>query len=215
MVYVSPDEIKAHSQITYKDFGLSSDSAFTAFISTIIPEVESLISHYTHTPETQWSGETATMSFYSGGVGYSGSTALYYDYYRPRVVLHTAPILNFYLAEMNFQGYGCPPIWKTLPTNYYVLDSEKGLIYFHVNVPAMQEHSIRLSYKTGYLTPPDDIKLAVNVMVSNYLQALIQRKVNNIVSVKDMSIKLVMPEVFTDDVIDLLNDYRFQKFGTG
>jgi hypothetical protein len=201
MTYVSTTEVKYHSKVAYDDLGFASDGAFDTWLATVIPLIEAQAEAYCNLP--------VNVSYFSGGVGYSGSTAKYYDYRdMGRILLRHYPILTVYKIEYNSQGYGIAEIWEEVSSVDYRINKENGVVYLTANVPATVEQGLRLSYKTGFSSVPNDFKIAVLTMVSNYLQVTVQRKTNPIVRVDDFTVKVPQPEILTREVKAILDNYR-------
>lgn len=208
MTYVSTTEVLNHSKVTYEDLGFVSNASYLIWLATVIPLIEAQAESYCNLP--------INASYFSGGVGYSGSTAKYYDYkHDGRIRLRDYPILTVYKIEYNSQGYGSAEVWEEVATVDYKINKENGVVYLTADVPATVEQSLRFSYKTGFATLPNDFKEAVLIMVSNYLQAMVQRKTNPIVRVDDFTVKMTTPEMMTTEIKTILDKYRFGKGEVG
>ena len=201
--YVSENDVKNYSRITYTDLGYSSDDDFVTFLSDLITQIEAVIDAYCGVP----------LGFFkAGGLTFTDER---YDYDPELIQLKHYPILNVTKVEYNKAGYGQSEDWEEISNTYYILYSEEGLLKIVNKVPAIKERSIRVSYTAGYSSVPDAIKYVCIQLCSNYLHTVLQRKISPIIRISEFTVQSVLPTIFTPELKKLLAHYVRRQVTSG
>ncbi|MCD6528764.1 hypothetical protein J7L06_00530 [Candidatus Bathyarchaeota archaeon] len=194
--YVDVDEVKLHSQITYEDLGFASEADYDSFLNDLITQAEAVVEDHCRVPST---------FFKAGGLTFMDER---YDYDEGFIALRHYPVLEVLNVDVNVAGYGETEDWVTLDPSDYVVYPDEGLIKLvSGEKPSVRDRSVKLTYKAGYTTVPEAVKFVCVQLCSNYLHAVLQRKVSPIVRVGDFAVRLVVPEVFTEELKKMLLPY--------
>lgn len=108
-----------------------------------------------------------------------------------------------YRSSSDYQN----PTFTNFSAQYeYILESDKGSIYFPGGLPPGVQN-IKLIYQGGYATAsmPEDVKLAVKMMVA---KAFGKRKVQGITAESVGGGSLTWSEETSPEVLSILNSYR-------
>lgn len=194
--YVSVDEVKSHSKIAYEDLGYMDEEEFNGFLDGLIAQAEAIVDGYCGVP---------SGFFKAGGLTFTDER---YDYDEDFIALKHYPALEVTSVAVNTAGYGEPEDWVTLNSTDYIVYLDEGLIKLvSGEKPAVRERSVKITYKAGYTAAPEAIKFACIQLCSNYLHAVLQRRISPVVRIDDFAVKLVIPEVFTSELKGTLLPY--------
>ena len=201
--YVSVDEVKSHSKITYEDLGYTDEGSFNGFLDGLIAQAEAIVDDYCGVPSS---------FFKAGGLTFTELC----DYDEEFIALNHYPILEVVSVAVNTASYGEAEVWVTLDSTDYILYPDEGLIKLvSGKKPTIKEKSVKVTYKAGYVAVPEAIKFACIQLCSNYLHAVLQRKVSPLVRIDEFAVKLVIPEVFTPELKKMLLPYTRQGVSVG
>jgi len=193
--YVSVDDVKSHSQVTYEDLGYATEADYDSFLNGLITHAEAIADDYCRVPS----------GFFKAG----GSTFTELcDYNEEFTALRHYPVLEVSSVEINVAGYGEAEDWAALDSTDYIVYPDEGLIKLvGGESPAVRERSVKVQYKAGYTAVPEAVKFSCIQLCSNYLHAVLQRKISPVVRVDDFAVKLVIPEIFTKELRSMLLPY--------
>ena len=200
--YISASDVKSYSRITYSDLGYSSDTEFDTFLDDLITQIEAVIDEHCNVP---------SGFFKAGGLSFTEQ----YDYDESFIRLKHYPVLSVSSVYYNTAGYGQTESWSEVTSTYYILYSDEGLIKIINKVPAIKEKSIKITYTAGYSAVPDAIKHVAVQLCSNFLHAILQRKISPVVRVDEFTIKMIIPEIFTEELKMLLEPHVRHKVFSG
>ena len=201
--YVSVEEVKSHSKITYEDLGYATEAEYDSFLNGLTVQVEAIVDDYCGVP---------SGFFKAGGLTFTELC----DYDEEFIALSHYPILEVLSVAVNTASYGEAEVWVTLDSTDYILYPDEGLIKLvGGEKPTIKEKSVKATYKAGYVAVPEAIKFACIQLCSNYLHAVLQRKVSPLVRIDEFAVKLVIPEVFTPELKGMLLPYTRQGVSVG
>jgi len=200
--YVTAEEVKSFAKLTYEDLGYADEEQYDAFLNDLITASESLVEQYCNVPSGY---------FQAGGVSFQNQL---YDYRYP-IFLRYTPVISVQSVEINTASYGQSPNWVTLETTEYVVNAEAGCIYLVKRIPAVTLQSVRVSYTAGYSSTPEVVRHVVKALCSNMLHEILQRKISPLIRVEDWTIRLVVPESFTNELKTMLTPYVRRTIGAG
>jgi len=193
--YVSVDEVKSHSKITYEDLGYTDEGSFNGFLDGLIAQAEAIVDDYCGVP---------SGFFKAGGLTFTELC----DYDEEFTALRHYPILEVLSVAVNTASYGEAEVWVTLDSADYMVYPDEGLVKLvGGEKPAVRERSVKVNYRAGYPSVPEAVKFVCVQLCSNYLHAVLQRKVSPVVRIEDFAVKLVVPEVFTKELKGMLLPY--------
>jgi len=200
--YVTLQEVKDFSRLTYQDLGYETESQFDSFLNDLIINVEGLIESFCNVP---------SGFFKSGGLQLTET----YDYRNP-LLLNYYPVLSIGKIEFNMASFGENDDWQTVDSKYYRW-SKHGAIHFSsdLTAPPVSAQSVKITYTAGYSATPQTVKNVCLQLVSNILHVILQRKLSPIIRIDDFTIKLVIPDVFTDELKQELAPFKKRRIVVG
>jgi len=195
--YVSIQEVKQFSRISYSDLGFSSETEYESWLETIIDYVERTIENYCRIP---------AGFFQDGGLSFTEIQD-----WKEDGEIHTRyyPIIAITKVELDMAGYNQTANWTEIPSTYYYAKNEYGIIKIVGKTPGHVEDSVRITYTAGYSAVPDDIKIATLTYTSNILHNIQVRSVGKNVDIGDLRVQnVVLEETFTAEIKSLLKPYK-------
>jgi hypothetical protein len=131
------------------------------------------------------------------------------------VVLDYAPVISVTSASVNRAAYGDAKNWATVTANSRYLYPKRGMLYLYNQTFLVTEQNVKVTYKAGYAAAPRDIEFACEQLCANVLHDSLQRKVSPVVRVDDWSVRVIVPEVFTKELKEMLSRYRRRSVDVG
>ena len=196
--YVTLQEVKDFSRLTYQDLGYETESQFDSFLNELIVNVEGLIEKLCKVP---------SGFFQANGISISDET---HDWNDRFIILNYRPIISVSSVKLNIAGYAQSPDWQTIDSKYYIVYNNEGMIKIVGKTPAIPEQSVKISYTAGYSETPEPIKYAVKQVCNRILHEILQRKISPIIRVDDWTVRMVESMAFTEEIKSLLAPY-FQR----
>jgi hypothetical protein len=204
-------------EMAYQDLGFDEESKYDIFVESLIDRASRFIDRQCNVPDDFFSGG-CTVTEYQDGQAES-STLDYPDTERSirfGLTQRTyrfgyVPVISVTTIHKNIAGIGEADSWTQI-TKYRANNSTGRLIISSAQSPLEGTDNLRLIYKAGYSTLPEDIRFACEELVGNMLRAMVQHKMA--AKVRFVQPKLVSfssPEVFTDSVKEKLAIYRQRR----
>jgi len=196
MTYTTISLVKTTAMIGYSDLGFSSDADYENYISSVIEMVEGEIDSYCNRQRG---------FFGAGGVAITDEL---YDFPEDGIIfLNNYPVLSITKVELNKAGWGAADDWQEISSTDYVIIKKRGVLKL-LEYPGREEESVRVSYVAGYESTPLPVKYVATQASVNFLHGVLQRKISPVARVDEFTIKLVLPEAFTQDLYRKLDPYK-------
>lgn len=203
MVYLTKDEIKGHSKVTFTDLGYATDTLYDTFLDTLIVLADGIIDNYCRVP---------AGFFEAAGIALSNELL---DYCYPWLSLSYFPVLSVSKVEYNSSGYGQAAVWVTITEPDYIVKLKEALLMLVNKTPAIIQNSIRVSYNAGYATVPSAIKQVAIQLCCNALHVILQRKINPVIRQDEFTLRLISSDILTRELQTVLSPFVHRSTGTG
>jgi hypothetical protein len=215
--YCYVDDVKNYGVPTYEELGFDNESDSDKFIQRLVSRASRVIDRYCNRLNDFFNGGSTVTDYFD--VKEEDSTFHYpetertgiYDVYRRTFRLSQSPIISVTTVHKNTANLGDTAVWELI-TAYY-MDSDTGRIVIKDAVaPISGIGNMRVIYKAGYATEPDEIKWACEELVVGALNAIWQRSLNSKIRfTRPTPIGLSTPDVFTDAIKEKLAPYKKRR----
>jgi hypothetical protein len=191
--YTTADEVLKHALIKWDVLNYQTGVPFADetnlmnwLTATVIPQVEKLVDEFCR--RVDFLKHTAEVEYFNG------------DGFRDFILVGHRPMIS--IAKLEFQK--ADGTWDLKADTDYVVRGDQ--IQYSTVLPKGWQN-IRVTYDWGYAATPVDVGHVAAEICARFLQKLVAYKMGPLVRVADYRIELVNPEVFTQDLKDLLAHY--------
>lgn len=221
--YASVSDAKTFARlISYKDLGFSSEDDYTDHVNDLLKACSRRIDRYCHRPDNFFAGPHdsggtgITITEYHDGKLTRKSHRYQltervdaHDIYRQTYWIEHTPIIAITSVKENIASIGSSDSWTTITD--YRLSNDTGRLVFKAGAePDEGVKNVQIIYTAGYLIDaiPDEIREATGMLAGNYLQARAQEyTTQHIQWGRPTTLDIKRPEIFTQDIKDLLEPY--------
>jgi hypothetical protein len=191
--YATPSEVKKRAAVKWDALNtgagapFADETAFDTWLSgTVIPEAEKLINEFCRRPDFQKHQEE--LEYFTG------------DGFRNFILPSKKPVIAVTKLEMK----RADGTWDLKSADNYFLRGDR--IQYNTLLPD-GFRNIRVTYDWGFDTIPADVSYAAAEIVARFLQKCVAFKMGPLVRVGDYRVQLMNPDVFGDDLKDMLAHY--------
>ena len=195
--YVTREEAKDYTRITYLDLGFSTENEYDSFIDQLIDQAEEIIDNYCRVPSGFFKDDGLNFTELHD---WDESGIIHLKYY---------PIIAITKVELDTAGYNQTANWTEISSTYYYTELNSGIIKIVGKSPGHVEKSVRVTYTAGYSSTPYTIRNATLNLISNILHGMLVRLSGETVNTGDFTIRYsAAKEAFTSEIKALLGPYR-------
>ena len=215
--YCLVDDVKDYGVPDYQELGFEAENDYDKFISRLIARASRMADRYCNRPDGFFNGGATVTDYFD--VKEEDSTFHYpetertgiYDVYRRTFFASQSPIVSITSIHKNTANLGDTPSWTEI-TAYY-MDSDTGRIVIKDTVaPTNGIGNLRVIYKAGYATEPDEIKWACEELVVNGLNGMLQDSLNSKIRfTRPVPSSFSSAKVFTDAIKEKLTPYKKRR----
>jgi len=216
-LYCSVDDVKELTPIIYQDLGFDSEDNYNKFLNRTILKASRRIDRFCNRPNDFFNGGATITEYFDGKP--SRSSFMYPDTERTEIYLldrrtywltHT-PVLSVTSVQKNTASIGETDNWVDITK--YRLNTETGrLVIASTVAPPEGVQNVKVVYVAGYTSVPDEVRMACEELVSNYVKTLVQQGLEaKIRFTRPVPITFSQPLVFTDGIKELLEPYKKRR----
>jgi hypothetical protein len=191
--YTTPSEVKKRAAVKWDALNTSAgvpfadETAFDTWLSgTVIPEAEKLINEFCRRPD--FYEHSDEVEYFNG------------DGFRNFILPGKKPVMAVSKLEMK----KADGTWDLKSTDNYFLRGDR--IQYCAWLPYGWQN-IRVTYDWGFASIPDDVAYAAAEIVARFLQKCVAFKMGPLVRVGDYRVQLMNPDIFGDDLKEMLEHY--------
>ena len=193
MAYTTADEVLKRAAIKWdainRDTGVpfANEAALQTWLTgTVIPEVEKIVNEF---------GRRLDFQKHEDQIDYFNG-----DGFRSFIAVTKRPIITVDKVEFKKADGG----WDLKVSSDYFIRGDQ--VHYSTVLPEGFQN-IRVTYDWGYTTIPSDVAGVTAEICARLLQKMVAFKMGPLVRVGDYRIQLMNPEIFTDDLKNLLAHY--------
>lgn len=206
--YCTAQQVKDISKVSYDQLELADDPAFVTLIEASIARTEGLIDDYCGVPSTFFQAGGLTIIELHDGDG------------DDTVLVNYAPIVSVTKLEVNTAALTAAPSWSELSEGpgvgkHFLVYNESGKIYFFASTPVSGNQNIRITYKGGFAAVPKNIELVCAEVVARMLEAFTNRVKEKLGELGEFEMHLVEADYFSEELTDMLANYRHIQITSG
>jgi hypothetical protein len=229
MALISQSDVEAHCSYTNTDFKMAgsamTSNQWASYLATVMASAESIVNQYCN----RSSFEVVSYTEYHSGRGRTGENGRAYRELDRVIIPFQQPVVTLTSVHEDISDVTSAESWtervarsELVPGDFQVIVKENlTRIRFHDNVPRLGSGNVKIVYTAGYATDHPAyaaaklaaLELCANIMArkkrDQQAQVASREPTKN---AADM-FQIQRPDVFTQEIQDLLQPYRRLNFG--
>lgn len=218
--YCKVEQVKSPTRsIKIADLGFDTDADYTRYLTYLIRRTSRVIDSYCERPNDFFNGGIELIEHHNG-VGSSPPSGMFEfaeevtSWQERAAIIFTSqrPIISVTQIEENKASIGETDDWQFITAFRWFKHGE--IVFASSAIPAKGVKNIRITYKVGYSTTPEDIELACISLCVNIIHKRLADKTAGFISFdRPTALNFSSPKILTPDIQEILNKHKMSSFG--